>query len=67
MSEAWGAQWYWSRRLPELLAKNRKEEVRCHICGKTLLLEKAIVREAEILCDQCYDEKYPSKKNEGGS
>jgi formylmethanofuran dehydrogenase subunit E len=60
--KAWGAQRYWSSRLPEMLEKKSAEEIRCHICGKIIPLKTAIIREDEVLCEECYQKKYKSKK-----
>ena len=48
--------------LPEVLERSKPDETRCHICGKTIPLRTAIVRENEILCEQCYAKKYGSKQ-----
>lgn len=59
---AWGAQRYWNMMLPEILEKDRAKETQCQICGKTISAKTAIIRENEVLCEECYAKKYISKQ-----
>ena len=59
---ATGAQLYWLSRLRDLREKEIKDTIHCHVCGKTILLERAIIMEDEVLCEECYQKKYESKK-----
>ena len=49
----WPAAQY--QKLAEQLQKHSdEEETQCHVCGKIIPVKMAIIREDEVLCEECY-------------
>ena len=47
--------------LPKLWQKEHPKEVPCHLCGRMILVEHVIVRDDNILCEECFDRIYGKK------
>lgn len=48
--------------LPALMQKEHLKELPCSSCGKMICVERAIVRDEQILCEECYAETYKAKR-----
>jgi len=49
------------RQLVQTLEREHPQKIPCRVCGKLIPVEHMVIRDAQVMCPECYHKTYELK------